>query len=1480
STKPEYEPKSLNKGSTKPEYEPKSLNKGSTRPEYEPKSLNKGSTRPEYEPKSINKGSTRPEYEPYSVQSSVLAENDNSSGVNLQNKQQSSDESEEVNSPPDVYVPKPLSTENIVKEYIPKPVYLPTSNVDGEDEYSPRPIGLDKPTPEYIPSGIWESHSRTTLAVERDEEYVPLPPKNLPLASNQSTDSEGEISSTSPQMDKDFQSSPPVGSLSSSMPVSTSVVPSSCPAAVTGPYTLPTHTADKITPGFYREQGSNDGNRGNQSQKSGKGGAPSKSQRQAPSKNEAGKQKTKPPKPGSSQGSSKTLMYVPPPPTYDTIVSTLGCYNIPEVAHPPAFCSKPGDVPAKPVEVGGQVLKLKSRVTSDLEDFEGRFQEDGLYNWRLLLSTLSSEANVPASRQSSILDNREKTKYCVLTPVKPPPSPEEVIKWTKARKILEAIKKDRDGKDEDDGGPPSSWKGQKNITCGSKGHASKTSATTPSQDKGTHRDSSGGQSRSRSAGSAGDHLLKTSTPQPKKHSTLDVLHLTPIGRVASPGATEDGTTPVSSSRPRRSGTKRRVSWEGEESRAKISPVISKKRRASYEGLAPLDEESEDEPTPERKLYSKRRVSFEGLALKPSAAAEGEEAPSGSRAADEQEDPEGPTRKKLKEKDPETAPPPPPASTSGGHIGYGEKNRPKPSEITKDDDDSYVDATQPLPSPVTLSLTSRQRRLPPTPADEHPVPTAVPELLPRPEVVFAGAILVSNGRCDLVTRTGMTDLSVLHVDDETSLLEETVGLVQMSSWGYVLERGVALGLEMVSRLSRVPEGTASHHDEELDEYGADQTSQIHMTGRIVLNVWRLMRSEVTLLSYTLDNVAYHVLHTRVPSFSHDTLRQWWTQDTTRWRTLEHYLNRCHYTIDLLHRLDLIHRTAELARLFGIQFYDVLSRGTQYRVESMMLRLARGSNMVSISPSIQQRGAMKAPEWIALTMEPQSRFYTDPVVVLDFQSLYPSIMIAYNYCYSTCLGRVNLVDSPQPIEFGATYLHLNPKEIAECVDEMNVSPCGVAFVPRRVRHGVLPRMLEEILNTRLMVKRMMKVYKNDSSLQRVLHSRQLGLKLIANVTYGYTSANFSGRMPCPEIGDSVVSKGRETLERSIQLVNSHPSWDAKVVYGDTDSLFVHLPGRTKEQAFKIGYEIAHQVTQMYPKPIKLRFEKVYLPCILQTKKRYVGHMYETADQTEPEFDAKGIETVRRDGCPAVSKILEKSLRLLFESKDVSQVKAYVQRQFLKLLQGRATLQDLTQWLRRDRRKEPRSGQRVPYVIVYGAPGLPLIQLVRSPDVVMANPALRINSMYYITRAILPPLDRCFSLLGVDVNVWYSDLPRPSSSATTALAVEAAGTYGGATAAGMYTGGRNISIARYFTPSACVSCGAATTLPGQGGGLCVDCKTNPQLTICETCLGCRLQDVECISVDCPITFRRTQARRDLQLASQLQDVVAAVTDTSRRQ
>ncbi|XP_065226128.1 DNA polymerase zeta catalytic subunit [Planococcus citri] len=710
-------------------------------------------------------------------------------------------------------------------------------------------------------------------------------------------------------------------------------------------------------------------------------------------------------------------------------------------------------------------------------------------------------------------------------------------------------------------------------------------------------------------------------------------------------------------------------------------------------------------------------------------------------------------------------------------------------------------------------------------------------------------------------------------------------VEMLSWGFLIQRGHFLGRNLSQELSRVRE-TRQNEPTERPPYEEDEYSnEIKLTGRIVLNVWRLMRHEVNLQSYTFENIIFHVLHQRVPKHSFKFLTEWWNNSLKRWIVVDYFLLRAESNITLLEQLDFICRTSELAKLFGIQFYEVLSRGSQFRVESMMLRLAKTQNYVAVSPSVKQRAQMRAPESLPLIMEPQSKFYTDPVIVLDFQSLYPSIIIAYNYCFSTCLGRIDSLGQNEPFHFGCIE-HTVPNELLmKLENSLNISPAGVAFVDASIRKGTLPSMLQEILETRLMVKASMKMNTGDSLLSRVLHARQLGLKLIANVTYGYTSANFSGRMPCMEIADSVVSKGRETLERAIELVNSTAKWGAKVVYGDTDSLFVLVPKRTKEEAFKIGAEIAEAVTNQNPKPVKLKLEKVYTSCILQTKKRYVGYMYESPNQEKPTYDAKGIETVRRDGCPAVSKILEKSLKLLFETKNVNTVKQYVQRQFTKLIAGRISIQELTfareyrgmnsykpaacvpalqlakDAVSKDRRAEPRIKERVRYVIVTGAPGVSLIKLVCTPEAFLDTPGSLINTEYYITRAIIPALARCFNLLNVNVQAWYTELPKKQRLNLPIDYDQRDKNF------------KKTVISDYFNSSKCISCSKAV-----GSIVCKACEHLPQRLalilgnmsnrwqrkrnyvskICRSCCG-RNQPIECSSLDCPIYYLLRQTDED---------------------
>jgi DNA polymerase zeta len=369
-----------------------------------------------------------------------------------------------------------------------------------------------------------------------------------------------------------------------------------------------------------------------------------------------------------------------------------------------------------------------------------------------------------------------------------------------------------------------------------------------------------------------------------------------------------------------------------------------------------------------------------------------------------------------------------------------------------------------------------------------------------------------------------------------------------------------------------------------------------------------------------------------------------------------------------------KTCEFARVYGIEFYHVLSRGSQYRVESMMLRIARKLNYIAFSANQKQKATMRAAECIPLTLEPESKFYTDPIAVLDFQSLYPSVIIAFNICFTTCIGRVESVGKDGCYKFGCGSLFM-PDSVIKSLDldkDVYIAPNGVAFVKTHIRKGVLPIMLEDILNTRVMVKNSMKMHKSDSNLLKILDSRQLSLKLIANVTFGYTAANFSGRMPCVEVGDSIVRVARQTLENSIKYINQNYKYvGCRVVYGDTDSLFVLLDKVKKSDAFNISFKIVNEITNMYSKPMKLKFEKIYLPALLLAQKRYIGYMYETADQQEPELDAKGVEIVRRDGCQIAAKMLEKCVKLLFEFRDVCKVRDYLMKQMFKLVNGKINL-----------------------------------------------------------------------------------------------------------------------------------------------------------------------------------------------------------------
>ncbi|KAM0417214.1 hypothetical protein ACHAPT_012791 [Fusarium lateritium] len=779
------------------------------------------------------------------------------------------------------------------------------------------------------------------------------------------------------------------------------------------------------------------------------------------------------------------------------------------------------------------------------------------------------------------------------------------------------------------------------------------------------------------------------------------------------------------------------------------------------------------------------------------------------------------------------------------------------------------------------------------------------------------ILVLSGDSNLAQRIRrQTTAEVIEEASELDLMVRMVEIVRThdpdiltgyevhgSSWGYLVERArLKYDYNLCDEFSRMKTESHGRFGKENDRWGFNTTSTIRVTGRHMINVWRAMRGELNLLQYTMENVVWHLLHRRIPHYSWKSLTSWYKSGKHRelGRMLTYYQNRTRLDIEILEANELISRTSEQARLLGVDFFSVFSRGSQFKVESIMFRIAKPENFLLVSPNRKQVGGQNALECIPLVMEPQSAFYSSPLVVLDFQSLYPSVIIAYNYCYSTFLGRITNWRGMN--KMGFTEYKRQQGLLALLEDYINVAPNGMMYAKTEIRKSLLAKMLTEILETRVMVKSGMKQDKDDKVLQQLLNNRQLALKLLANVTYGYTSASFSGRMPCSEIADSIVQTGRETLERAIAYIHSVEKWGAEVVYGDTDSLFIYMKGRTRDQAFDIGNEIAKAITEMNPQPIKLKFEKVYHPCVLLAKKRYVGYKYESKDQVKPEFDAKGIETVRRDGTPAEQKIEEKALRLLFETADLSRIKAYFQKQCKKMMLNNVLVQDFcfakevrlgtysgkgpppagalisTKRMLEDARAEPQYGERVPYVVITGAPGARLMDRCVAPEDLLSNPHWQLDAQYYISKNLIPPLERIFNLVGANVRQWYDEMPKVQRIRHPAT-----------------LGTRKTTIESYMMSSHCLICNKK--FDRKDNPLCRTCRANVPaslltlqtristeerrlqevLSLCRSCVGVGpLEDVQCDSKDCPVFWTRMrQTSKTLGERSRNQPVIQALVE-----
>lgn len=267
---------------------------------------------------------------------------------------------------------------------------------------------------------------------------------------------------------------------------------------------------------------------------------------------------------------------------------------------------------------------------------------------------------------------------------------------------------------------------------------------------------------------------------------------------------------------------------------------------------------------------------------------------------------------------------------------------------------------------------------------------------------------------------------------------------------------------------------------------------------------------------------------------------------------------------------------------------------------------------------------------LVFEPEKGLYDKFILVMDFNSLYPSIIQEYNICFTT-------VDRSEQVHIDA-FLNL----LMDTRTDISQNDDGekIPEVPEDQSQGILPKLIATLVSRRRQVKNLMKTEKRATADQLATWDiKQLALKLTANSMYGclgYTQSRFYAR----PLAMLTTFKGREILRSTKDLAEST---QLQVIYGDTDSVMINTNADSVEEALKMGRDFRRSVNERY-KLLEIDIDNVFRRLLLHAKKKYAAiNLVEVDGKYVDKLEVKGLDMKRREYC-ALSK--EASSRLLNE------------------------------------------------------------------------------------------------------------------------------------------------------------------------------------------------------------------------------------------
>ena len=569
-------------------------------------------------------------------------------------------------------------------------------------------------------------------------------------------------------------------------------------------------------------------------------------------------------------------------------------------------------------------------------------------------------------------------------------------------------------------------------------------------------------------------------------------------------------------------------------------------------------------------------------------------------------------------------------------------------------------------------------------------------------------LVTRHELDVVSAPGYT---VLVRPDEGDLIETVCGLltslkaVFLTGWNifrfdvqFLFERArLCKRFDAIARLSwlrREPRPVLKEMNS--NAFGLNKIYHDDLEGLVTIDGYTLARkSSEKRSSYSLAAFAEWVGQAKGDVTYEEMVDAFQTLDLRKMRRVADYcVQDSRVVLAILQRMEEPQKVMAMTRLASVPPRYTIKRGQTVLTWGLIVVETHKQRMV-INPTAPPEGATGYQG--ATVVDPVRGYHMNPVCVLDFTSLYPSIMIGYNVCFSTWCSK-----SPDK-----TVVDLGGGRTAE--------------FRRDGPPGVLPTILRVLLEHRIAVKNKMKACTPGSVEYQQHNANQLALKVASNSVYGMTGA-VTSPIYVSDVAASVTALGRRSLEKVMEVVADLATTGqipkgARPLYGDTDSVFVELPGQEPGSCASIADLISRKCSVEFPPPMALLYEKTLCPFIIESKKRYAGY-----DVEAMSILIKGLSCKRRDYPLVVREAIGMVLDQLMKGGDAAPRRALesLQEMLERVATGTVSHEDLSitkelnrasyktppphlvvskKMARRTPDDPPRPGDRISYVVLTG-------------------------------------------------------------------------------------------------------------------------------------------------------------------------------------